>query len=638
MDTGQMMTVMQQMPASAAAPQIAETSLPVDPIGGAFAGLLQGMSKQKATQVADAEQRVLQGISAAGQVTLAMPEIMSDVMSALLANAGNASKQATAAQPDSSEVPQDKSLLQGSIDPESQNVMLDLNAAQLAVLFGQLQGRMPEADNTTSGIRSEGLCEIPGTSQGVTESPNSNVLAQIRTDATLQPTTQAITNAIAESAIDLKDVLSPDVSAAVTGKIPAMATIVAAKDPIAISVMGSKIVDTPHTGATVTEGDRQSLLKPVDVPRVADASPLVHTERVDRLSEASLMQVRDSLVTSIPEVAFKGSPMTSPLQPAADKLDVAGTEISTPQPEQSAIPSRATALPPTPAAAGTLVMSAQVNELDGEPLQQAANSGQQEQPQKVRSALPNVSSLSSAAVSAADGRTEPVTVRLDRREPGETQKSGQVDTAKIIAADTSGGKQAGSEENATSDRGMNGNFLSQVLQQPVKTEGSLTAGTASGTVQNAASRSDVPPEQVVQQVKDRFMNHETKPGSEQIVLRLSPEHLGELKVNLNLEGQRLKVEIVAENRMVRDSLMQHTDALKESLSRQNIKMDSFEVTTGGNGATDGGRGQGNWRELAQQRQQNAWMPDGGYHLAKQAVPQVAAYLAKSEHTMVDLHY
>jgi flagellar hook-length control protein FliK len=98
------------------------------------------------------------------------------------------------------------------------------------------------------------------------------------------------------------------------------------------------------------------------------------------------------------------------------------------------------------------------------------------------------------------------------------------------------------------------------------------------------------------------------------------------------------VEIVAENRMVRDSLMQHTDALKESLSRQNIKMDSFEVTTGGNSTAYGGRGQGDWRELAQQRQQTSWMPDGGYRLANQATPAIAAYQVKSDHTMVDLHF
>jgi flagellar hook-length control protein FliK len=177
-----------------------------------------------------------------------------------------------------------------------------------------------------------------------------------------------------------------------------------------------------------------------------------------------------------------------------------------------------------------------------------------------------------------------------------------------------------------------------MLQHQVKKEAVPAVNTISGPAQSERSQVSQPAEQVVQQVRDRFVNHEAKPGSEQIVLRLSPEHLGELKVNINLDGQRLKVEIVAENRMVRDSLMQHTDSLKESLSRQNIKMESFEVTTGGNGTTDGGRSQSDWRELAHQRQQNTWMPEGGYRLAKQVEPAVAAYQLKPQHTMVDLHY
>jgi flagellar hook-length control protein FliK len=269
--------------------------------------------------------------------------------------------------------------------------------------------------------------------------------------------------------------------------------------------------------------------------------------------------------------------------------------------------------------------------------QSADVAGQQEHLQKVKSATPQVSSAP-VAIAAADGRVETAVARPDLREPGKVQLKVQADESKNIIAAAPLEKQAGGEGNETPDRGMGGNFQSQLLHQQLKPEGPTATAATSAAAQSAAPRADLPPEQVVQQVRDRLVNHEAKPGSEQIVLRLSPEHLGELKVNLNLEGQRLKVEIVAENRMVRDSLMQHTDSLKESLSRQNIKMDSFEVTTGGNGSADSGRGQGEWRELAQRRQQNAWMPDGGYRMAKQAVPAAAAYLARSEHTMVDLHY
>ena len=289
---------------------------------------------------------------------------------------------------------------------------------------------------------------------------------------------------------------------------------------------------------------------------------------------------------------------------------------------------------PHPIAAGLLEIPLQENEL----VLPAEITGQQEQLQKVRPATGIATLTAGAVTEAANGMPETVTLRPEVRDAVKNLQVEQGNTAETIAAVSSEGKPTGSNGQETTDRGMNGNFQQHVLHQQVKTEGSSIDGITAGAVQNENSRTAVPPEQVVQQVRDRLVNHETKPGSEQIVLRLSPEHLGELKVNLSLEGQRLKVEIVAENRMVRDSLMQHTDALKESLSRQNIKMESFEVTTGGNGSADSGRSQGDWRELAQQRQHNAWMPDGGYRLATPAAPAIAAYQMKSEHTMVDLHF
>jgi flagellar hook-length control protein FliK len=64
----------------------------------------------------------------------------------------------------------------------------------------------------------------------------------------------------------------------------------------------------------------------------------------------------------------------------------------------------------------------------------------------------------------------------------------------------------------------------------------------------------------------------------QITLKLHPEELGELKINMRMEDQRLKVEIVTDNQSVKDALMQNLDTLKETLSRQNIAMDHFNVS------------------------------------------------------------
>ncbi len=147
------------------------------------------------------------------------------------------------------------------------------------------------------------------------------------------------------------------------------------------------------------------------------------------------------------------------------------------------------------------------------------------------------------------------------------------------------------------------------------------------------------PEQVVNQTRERLAQHELKPGNQQITLTLSPENLGELKMNLNLQGQKLSVEIVTETRTVRDALAQHADALKESLARQNITMESFDITTGGKNSGNQGQNQNAWRELARQQQQQFWTSSGRYLSAQADLPSgQSAYQRKKEHPMLDIHY
>jgi len=91
-------------------------------------------------------------------------------------------------------------------------------------------------------------------------------------------------------------------------------------------------------------------------------------------------------------------------------------------------------------------------------------------------------------------------------------------------------------------------------------------------------------QQVARQVAERLTGHDLKQGSDQISLKLSPEHLGNLQLNLRMDEQSLKLEIVAEHRSVRDALLQQADSLRETLAKQNIRMDSFDVSTGNYGS------------------------------------------------------
>lgn len=186
-------------------------------------------------------------------------------------------------------------------------------------------------------------------------------------------------------------------------------------------------------------------------------------------------------------------------------------------------------------------------------------------------------------------------------------------------------------------QGMNGQ-AHLAMSRPVTLDNAVPAVAASAAPARDSLRSGLE-EQVVSQVKEHLAGREIKPGVEQVVIRLSPDNLGELKLNLRMENQCLKVEIVTESSMVRDTLMKHADALKESLARQNITMETFDVSTGSNRQGTASQGQGDWRELARQRQYNAWAPSGGYKLGDMPdVPQRPQYQASSAHSMVDVHY
>jgi flagellar hook-length control protein FliK len=210
------------------------------------------------------------------------------------------------------------------------------------------------------------------------------------------------------------------------------------------------------------------------------------------------------------------------------------------------------------------------------------------------------------------------------------------DSESTLGSGTSRGSSNNQEQ---PDVASDNQTLTQDMRGQLRAEQQRTTVSTPKAVLTEPLRQDVP-EQVVQQVKERLVQHDVKPGNQQITLTLSPDTLGELKMNLNLQGQKLSVEIVTENRTVRDAIIQHTDALKESLARQNITMESFDVTTGGKGPGNQGQNQSAWRELAKQQQhQQLWTSPRGYQTARADLPSdSAAYQGQQGQTMLDIHY
>ncbi|NTV49005.1 MAG: hypothetical protein HGB32_02305 [Geobacteraceae bacterium] len=202
----------------------------------------------------------------------------------------------------------------------------------------------------------------------------------------------------------------------------------------------------------------------------------------------------------------------------------------------------------------------------------------------------------------------------------------------------SGTSQGGESNQGQSDNTSDNQMQAQNMRAQLGAEHQKVSVPSAKAVSSETVRQDIP-EQVMQQVKERLVQHEVKSGSQQITLTLSPDSLGELKMNLNLQGQKLSVEIVTENRSVRDVIVQHTEALKESLARQNITMESFDVTTGGKGSGNQGQNQNAWRELAKQQQQQSWVSPRGYQVARADLPSghVGGQRQQGQ-SMLDIHY
>ncbi len=141
--------------------------------------------------------------------------------------------------------------------------------------------------------------------------------------------------------------------------------------------------------------------------------------------------------------------------------------------------------------------------------------------------------------------------------------------------------------------GIRQDFIRSESIQVLPREGQMLQGAAERPVVETVTR-----EQIVNQVREKIEEHRITADKGQVTIRLNPADLGELRINVRMDEQRLRVEIVAENRTVKDALMENVGSLKEALARQNMDMKQFDVTTGSRQFFNQG-----FREGRQQEQQ-----------------------------------
>ena len=139
------------------------------------------------------------------------------------------------------------------------------------------------------------------------------------------------------------------------------------------------------------------------------------------------------------------------------------------------------------------------------------------------------------------------------------------------------------------------------------TKAEPTESSAVGEVVRSSSH-----EQIMAQVKEQIGKAEFRADDGRVVLRLHPEELGSLRIDVKMDDQKLRLHIVAENPTVRDALVANMDSLKESLSKQQIVMERFDVATG--------QGQGQQQLYREHRQQ---VQDGQVNRTNRPVTEYA---------------
>ncbi|KAB0671646.1 hypothetical protein F6V30_03460 [Oryzomonas sagensis] len=676
MDTGQM----SMMPASAAvatlvAMQLASpaTGLPEGEgqAGGNFAGVLQGMTDQKAPQGAGSASA---GTGAPASVppekdggtdaaTVAQ-DGMSGLMAGLLATLDMSAKPlATGAEP-TTDVPS-----AGTSAAKPQDVALNADGIQSALLVQMNGSRMLQADGTV--MQQTAAAPVPevGTTTGGTQPA-----LPIRTNGSSMPGADGTAAQPNVAALVAESAVAADGGAmAIPGALAAGSDGGQKPAGDAESLTASQAVPAksrlPDFSATLGGAPRHALpTEPAAAqPVMAAAEQNASTTSVGNLATERGTASNGQTVTA-GEATLTRAGSNTPGQVAAEVKTAPSPQVTVEQ-QQAVILPRSAALEAALAGGPTQKDGGAPEPAKTVPAAPTAQNAQATEtlPATAGKAAPDVQ-LPNQAAATADARTsreqtrmaadtgvvpeagkksaelggETAQARVEREAVAKAVESASVDAAQSPGDAPTGGEFSNGGEKGAADQFTNGQFQTAAVHQQGKVEGASVASNIAAPLQNSGQR-PVLSEQIMQQVKDRLANHEIKTGTDQIVLKLSPENLGDLRVNMSMDGQRLKVEIVAENRMVRDTLLQNTDSLKESLARQNISMESFDVSTAGRGGA-GNPGQGQqqnaWREFAEQKQQNAWLSSGGYRLpdTATAVSSQLAYQTPSRHTMVDLHF
>jgi hypothetical protein len=174
------------------------------------------------------------------------------------------------------------------------------------------------------------------------------------------------------------------------------------------------------------------------------------------------------------------------------------------------------------------------------------------------------------------------------------------------------------------------------LFAPISAPGSFETALRGRTeeIRPTLERADLH-ESILSQVREKLAAPEAGNGNGQITLKLNPRELGDLQIHLRMQDSKVSVEITAQNPVVREALVQNLDQLKETLSRQNIAMERFDVMNGNGQSSNQSFREG--RHAAQPHFDDTYYPDAAYY-PEDPGGKTLAFGDARQNTLVDMRF
>lgn len=140
--------------------------------------------------------------------------------------------------------------------------------------------------------------------------------------------------------------------------------------------------------------------------------------------------------------------------------------------------------------------------------------------------------------------------------------------------------------------------------------------------------------QIFDQVVARFTSRfNGEPGK--MVLRMQPAELGSLKIELMVEGDRVRANLQAQSLQVQEVLERNLPQLRSALAEQGLKIDQFQVDVNQDSSQ-----QGQFEQLAQQQQQRRGsQPQPGWNIPVETQDEMVplAHLVQNGGGGISLH-